>query len=334
MQPIAKIPTTLITGYLGAGKTTAILDLLAQRPPHERWAILVNEFGTVGIDGAVLSGDKAVTVREVAGGCICCTANTPLRVALTQLIRQARPQRLLIEPTGLGHPAGIIDALRDPYLAPVIDLQAVICLVDPRMLDQEPLNPLFLDQIQLADLLVANKTDLADAQTLARFQAYSQALYPPKRLVAETRFGRLDPAWLDLTPTAATARPPHTPVPGALSPASAPLPAATPAVLPAGHVTYGLQFPPEVVFSRQQLGVLFEAWRAWPALVRAKGVFRTERDWLLFNLTAGACSITPITWRRDSRMEWIVQEKAHPDWDALEKQLQAAVLPPGQAQRS
>jgi G3E family GTPase len=269
MQPIAKIPTTLITGFLGVGKTTAILELLAHRPPGERWAVLVNEFGTIGIDGAVLSGSDAVAIREVAGGCICCTANTPLRVALTQLIRKARPQRLLIEPTGLGHPAGIIDALRDPYLAPIIDLQAVICLVDARLLGQSDPTPLFLDQIQLADILVANKTDLADPQALARFREFSATLYPPKRLVTETRYGRLDPAWLDLPPLPAQLRT-HLPIHAATLSAVPP---------PAGHVTYGLQFPPETVFSRQQLSALFDAWRAWPALARAKGVFHTGREW-------------------------------------------------------
>jgi len=79
------ISTTLITGFLGVGKTTAIRHLLANKPAGQRWAVLVNEFGEIGIDGAVLSDESGVTVREIAGGCICCSQGPTLRVALTRL---------------------------------------------------------------------------------------------------------------------------------------------------------------------------------------------------------------------------------------------------------
>lgn len=100
---IQAVPTNIITGFLGVGKTSAILHLLKSKPAAERWAILVNEFGEIGIDGALIQGqsteESGVFIREVAGGCMCCTAGVPMQVALSQLLAKSRPDRLLIEAT-------------------------------------------------------------------------------------------------------------------------------------------------------------------------------------------------------------------------------------------
>ena len=111
---IQAVPTTIVTGFLGVGKTTAILDLLARRPAGARWAVLVNEFGQVGLDGAILPSEGGVVVREIAGGCVCCTAGPQLGVAINRLLREHRPDRLILEPTGLASPASILDLLRGP----------------------------------------------------------------------------------------------------------------------------------------------------------------------------------------------------------------------------
>ncbi len=104
-QPLEHIPTNILTGFLGVGKTTAILHLLQHKPESERWAVLVNEFGEVGIDGALIAGnyseEQGVFIREVPGGCMCCAAGLPMQMALNMLLARARPDRLLIEPTGL-----------------------------------------------------------------------------------------------------------------------------------------------------------------------------------------------------------------------------------------
>ena len=112
---IQHVPTNVITGFLGVGKTTAIQHLLASKPAHERWAVLVNEFGEVGVDGALFGPEQGgeVFVREVPGGCMCCAAGLPMQVALNQLLAKARPHRLLIEPTGLGHPREVLETLSD-----------------------------------------------------------------------------------------------------------------------------------------------------------------------------------------------------------------------------
>src|SRR5262249_55045073 len=104
------VPTNLITGYLGAGQTTAILDLLRNHSAGKRWAVLVNELGEFALDHLMLqsTGVDGLYIRELAGGCICCTLSLPLQASITHLIREAKPDHLLIESTGAGHPAGVL----------------------------------------------------------------------------------------------------------------------------------------------------------------------------------------------------------------------------------
>ena len=141
MSALHAIPCNVITGFLGAGKTTAILELLKQKPTDERWAVLVNEFGEVGIDGSLYNGSESeangLFVREVPGGCMCCTAGLPMQIALNRLLTAARPHRLLIEPTGLGHPREILESLSAEHYREVLDLKSTLALVDARKVHDE-----------------------------------------------------------------------------------------------------------------------------------------------------------------------------------------------------
>lgn len=165
--------TNLITGFLGSGKTTTILHLLANKPKDEVWAVLVNEFGEVGIDGALLA-DSGALLKEIPGGCMCCVNGLPMQVGLNTLLRQGKPDRLLIEPTGLGHPKQILDLLTADVYQPWIDLKATLCLLDPRQLLDPKVsgNQNFRDQLAAADIIIANKQDNADTESLAALDSW------------------------------------------------------------------------------------------------------------------------------------------------------------------
>ncbi|NTS77246.1 GTP-binding protein [Catenovulum sp. SM1970] len=159
------IPTHIITGFLGSGKTTAILALLKNKPENENWAVLVNEFGQVGVDGALISGQTSgqqIYMREVPGGCMCCVSGLPMQIALNQLLSEAKPDRLLIEPSGLGHPIEVLDKLTNDYYQGILKLQSTVTLVDARNLADERYtqHEIFNQQIDIADIIIGHKADL------------------------------------------------------------------------------------------------------------------------------------------------------------------------------
>ncbi|MAC47051.1 MAG: GTP-binding protein [Oceanospirillum sp.] len=202
-QALKKIPTHLITGFLGVGKTTAIRHLLATKPEDEKWVIVVNEFGQVGIDQAAYDKpnqtEGEIQVQELPGGCICCSLGVVLSATLVKLIRLHKPDRLIIEPTGIGHPAGILDTLTNDTFSEALDVRAVICLVDPRSLEDPRIleNEIFQDQLSLSDILVINKTDLATEAQTARFEHAALSMFPPKQFVCRAKQGSLDVSLLD-----------------------------------------------------------------------------------------------------------------------------------------
>lgn len=331
--PAKLVPTNLISGFLGVGKTTAIRHLLTNKPANERWAVLVNEFGEIGIDGATLASDDGVDIREVAGGCVCCTSGPMLRVALTRLLRQ-RPDRLLIEPTGLGHPAGILDTLREPGLANSLQLKAVITLVDPlQFLDAKyRQHPVYADQVSLADVLLASKSDRYDGATLEQFRQQAYELYPPKQLIATIENGAIEPSWLDLgSNNTRSAEYPdaHRRLLSPLQPrptdstalsasATEPLICKTNSGL--GSQSCGWLFTPEFQFHLHKLkrwadSLAEQAAQHQLPLTRAKGVFRCGEKWWWLNWTPQDHSWQAIAWRRDSRCELIASDSGcEPDW--------------------
>ena len=166
MTMLQNIPTHVIAGPLGAGKTSLIRHLMAHRPASERWAVLINEFGQIGLDAALLStADDGIAMGEVAGGCLCCVNGAPFQVGLGRLLRKSRPDRLFIEPSGLGHPAQLLAQLRQPPWQGVLDVQPLVMVLDAQMLaGGQPLADSQQAALVDAGLLVLNKAEAVDSE--------------------------------------------------------------------------------------------------------------------------------------------------------------------------
>ena len=323
---MSSIPAHLILGFLGVGKSTAIMDLMQRRPEGERWAVLVNEFGEVGVDGALME-TGGVAVREVPGGCMCCVAGLPMQVALNELIRREKPDRLLIEPTGLGHPSQVIDTLTGGGYQGVLHLASVLCLVDPRRLAEERVlnNVHFQDQAAVADVLVANKSDLCSDTDRARFHEWAAGFEPPKALVTETSHGRLEMDWLTRPHSDRQAGDPHA---HDHHHGEAPAEAPPLSVQPwqqyrnsgDGHYSCGWRISPDHCFDYQKLTAFCHGgdWR------RIKGVMRTDQGWVALNRAGDALSEADVDPARESRVEIITDTP--PDAEELDQRLSAALV--------
>jgi G3E family GTPase len=307
-----KIPAHVVAGPLGVGKTTTLLALFRHRPPTERWAVVVNEFGSVGIDGAVLS-ESGLAVKEIAGGCVCCVAGPALRSALVEILRKTRPDRLFVEPTGLAHPAAIVDLLRSPGLAEHVEVRGVIVLLDPRRL--RPADPLFQDLVSAADVLVAHRADLSTDEELAAFQRFAGGLWPAPARTLVASHGELPADVLDAPAAEHSRVPPRH-------------------AMPVLHVLpvldeRGFVWPPERVFDADRLQEVFQELvrPGNPALPqgveRAKGIFHTHRGWRLVQASADRITTEPVGWRRDSRVELVTSGLA--DWSLAETRFSLAM---------
>jgi G3E family GTPase len=302
-----RIPTNIITGFLGVGKTSAILDLLARKPAGERWAVLVNEYGEVSVDHAILEGggNPNVTVQEVAGGCICCATAPYLQVALYLLLTEAKPHRLIVETTGLGHPSRLVELLNGPAYQDRLELRATLTILSPddfttpKMLE----NPIFQEQVDIADVLVLNKSDRANPETIQDFQNWANKLSPPKMLIVATQNGQLDDQWLDLVSPQANS--PLTEVSEifAAAPPVGLLPSPRQPIRreSSGSIAAcGWIFSPEDVFDESKLLELLSSWSAGS---RAKGIFRFSDGSVIINRVGNTLTCQKTNYSRDSRLE-------------------------------
>jgi cobalamin biosynthesis protein CobW len=221
MSDLSKIPVTIITGFLGAGKTTLIRHLM-QNPQGKRLAILVNEFGTVGVDGDILKdcADENCPVEnivELANGCICCTVADDFIPTIEALMAMAvRPDHILIETSGLALPKPLLKAFDWPAIRSRITVDGVITLADAEAVaagrfapdeaavqaqreadasvDHEtPLSEVFEDQLLCADIVLLSKADLAGEAGVAAARAVIDAETTRKLPVLAMTDGIIDP---------------------------------------------------------------------------------------------------------------------------------------------
>jgi G3E family GTPase len=314
---LQNIPTHVIAGPLGAGKTSLIKHLLTQRPANERWAVLINEFGQIGLDAALLTQDAdGIALGEVAGGCLCCVNGAPFQIGLGRLLRKARPDRLFIEPSGLGHPAQLLRQLSEAPWQGVLAVQPCVLVLDALALAAgKPLPVAQQEALSSAGLLLMNKAenlDDADRQRIAaRLPARplywtQQAALPLSELpglgvqavagvdnfVAPKGLAQLPAIWTELA------------LPICLSQEQE------------GGWSVGWRWHPSQTFDATLVGRWLEslAWR------RAKLVIHSVNGWVSANaLENSMLDWQPSEWRRDSRIELIFSEPQ--DVDSLQSNL-------------
>ncbi len=224
MKSEGRIPATIVTGFLGAGKTTLVRHILAHAGGR-RIAVIVNEFGAVGIDGETLrscgiAGCAEEDIVELANGCLCCTVAEDFIPTMQALLQRARPpEQILIETSGLALPKPLLKAFGWPSIRSRVTVDGVIAVVDgpavaagrfaddpdemarrraaDRALAHEnPLSEVYEDQLRAADLVVLNKADLMDEAGLARLRREIAAVLPRAVKLVAACEGRLDPAVL------------------------------------------------------------------------------------------------------------------------------------------
>jgi len=169
------VKTHIISGFLGAGKTTLLQQLLQQKPETEVWAVLMNEFGQIGVDQQLLPHNSGYEVKELLGGCLCCAGQLPMQIALSRLIQDKQPDRLFIEPTGLGHPAQLLEQLTEPHWQAQINMRALVTVLDgSRLHDQKWISQdLYQEQLKAAQIVVishANSMITSDYKVLDEFK--------------------------------------------------------------------------------------------------------------------------------------------------------------------
>jgi cobalamin biosynthesis protein CobW len=228
-QSNAKIPVTIVTGFLGSGKTTLLRHILGNAEGR-RIAVVVNEFGELGIDGDILRGcgigcdddgnEREGALYELANGCVCCTVQEEFLPVMLQLAeRRDQIDAVLIETSGLALPKPLVQAFQWPDIANIFTVDSVVTMVDgpaaasgqfaanpeqvdvqrradPNLDHESPLHELFEDQLSAADLVVLNKTDLMDAAARAQVEALVREELPPEVKIVGAIEGRLPLALL------------------------------------------------------------------------------------------------------------------------------------------
>ena len=169
----------LLFGFLGSGKTTLVRRILGERGGTRPMAVIVNEFGEVGVDGEIIAGDN-VNLVELTSGCLCCTLRGSLMSAVEELRDKAAVERIVVEATGVASPGDMLEDLNDSKIAHELDVGPLVTVVDaPKFTRlQEMLGEFYEDQVENADVLVLNKIDLATQEELDQARAAVREINP------------------------------------------------------------------------------------------------------------------------------------------------------------
>jgi len=196
-----KVGIILLTGFLGSGKTTLMKQILSWETDLSDTVVIVNEFGDVGIDGALLKTSGSDVV-ELNSGCICCTISTDLNKSLKRILKEFKPARIFIESSGVADPTAISSVLTERDLSQSMVLEKIIAVLDVEFWEaREMFGPLFYNQLEMAHLILLNKIDLLDTEKVPSYLKDIHDVIPNSKVVPTIQC-RVDPTtlWADPQP--------------------------------------------------------------------------------------------------------------------------------------
>lgn len=325
----ARTPTTLVTGFLGAGKTTFINALLSYKG-DERWAILVNEFGKIGIDGSLFTtkdGTADIAIQEVSGGCICCSSQLPMQVALVRLLSKHSPAHLIIEPTGLAHADELTEQLGQAHWQTTLRLNAVICILNAAQWQKEKYRTHdgYQMHIKYADIVVISRAELLSDDEYQQMLSWIDGINSSATIVQFAHDAHL----IDLLHAPRMQQQTHKVALSIRPPSQV-------SIQPSDDET-----PPPYRYHEKMAGFEVGGWRlpkAWrfdsyelqkwllnlPNYARIKGIIPTDEGWLSLNITPESIAISPTDERDDGRIELILTDAV--SWEQLDDELMRLII--------
>lgn len=326
------IPVHIISGFLGAGKTTLLKYLLSQKPENETWAVLMNEFGQIGVDQQLLPQDQGFAVKELLGGCLCCSSQLPMQIALSRLLSESQPDRLFIEPTGLGHPSQLLEQLTEPHWQLHLKMQALVTVVNGAQLHDQNWTQqnLYADQLKAAHIVVVSHQDVMSEDDRIALEKLKKeyAAYAQNWLM--TKQGQLDIEQIkkDYQGTPRKIQP-------LLKIQQNSLPSETEIIIQQlpyhyvetaqGYEVAGWKLPKRWQFNLLDLLDLLCEQTNW---LRIKGIFYTNEGWKNFNFNPDQFNYQSAEAGIDNRIEIIYQHSR--DWSAFEEALMACRINVGE----
>jgi G3E family GTPase len=289
---------TIVAGFLGAGKTSVIRQLVANSESAVKTAVLVNEAGAIGLDGDVISdaAGSDVCVREVVGGCICCSAQVVFRQTVVALLRD-RPDRLIIEPTGVAAVRSVKAVFSEQGIADHVEVDPLLVVMDPRQWDNERIknHPLYIEQCEEADVLAISHTDCCDLELLAKFRAAHGHL--PQVV---SHHGLLDGTWSSVDLSSAKAHKPQ---------------GYAPSNSVAGFITEKAEWTAASNLTRSALQACFERLPPPESVLRCKGALMEGNFWHEIQVDHGVAQFTPLAAARQSHLVMIaLDDSTARDW--------------------
>ena len=305
-----KIPVNIITGFLGAGKTTAIINLLRQKTSDEQWAIIINEFGKISIDTQTLQSSTAAgNVYDISGGCICCSAKGYFHENLTEIINTGKYSRIIIEPSGLGGVDMVSEIVEsNDYLI----LMPKICLVDIQLMKNERIQrlPIYRNQITKSEIIIFTKCDLVnnkldELDLIDKFNEF----YPNKNIQEFALISMLLNGYIK----SGTAKNNYRLLSSEKN-----------NLEDSNYQKKMLNFENAIVFDAEKLAIILGK---YPEILRAKGHIITDNNnWLLVNYTITNCHFEQCDSKEHNEIVIITEKTDEDFFQRLETEIKLATL--------